>query len=67
MGLEKEDKSWKQLPTACTFTGNRIVRTKPHQKPLVIPGRVRDLTARDNIACDPEAKRMGRVVSLGEG
>lgn len=55
MGLEKEDKSWKQLPTACTFTGNRIVRTKPHAKPMVIHGRLQDLAVRDNAAYDSNA------------
>lgn len=59
-GLEKVDKSWKHLPTSCTFTGNRIVRTKPQpqpqQKPIVILGLVRDLTANDNIAYTSEPR-----------
>ena len=32
------------------------MRTKPHSKPIVILGLVRDLQAKDNIAFDAEAK-----------
>lgn len=55
-GWEKEDKEWTRLPNACSFIQNRIVRTKPHPKPLVNLGLVRDLLAKENIAYDAGAK-----------
>ncbi len=56
IGLEKEDKVREHLPTDCTFTRNRLVRTRPQKKPIVILGLVRELTASDNIAYDADAR-----------
>lgn len=57
IGLEKEDKSWKHLPKDCTFTHNRIVRTRLLPGPMVIHGMVLGLQARDNTAFDAQAGR----------
>ena len=54
-GYEKEDKKWPLTPNSCVFTNNRVVRTKPHAKPMVNLGAVRDLQAKDNIAYDVQA------------
>ena len=55
LGLEKADKEWTHLPTACVFTNNRVVRTKPHPKPIVNLGLMRDIQAKDNQAYDSQA------------
>lgn len=54
-GLVGEDDSWKHLPTACTFTGNRVLRTKPQKSPLIVVGEVRALSATGNVAYDSTA------------
>lgn len=53
IGLEKPDKEWRHLPRDCSFEDNRILRTRPSSKPLVIAGLVTGLRAGDNLACDP--------------
>lgn len=55
IGLEKEDKSWKHLPTENTFTNNIVIRTKPQKKPAVIAGMIRGLTTQDNAIFDASA------------
>lgn len=57
LGLEKEDKSWKHLPTGNIFTNNLIIRTKPQEKPIVLAGMVREWVAKNNRAHDPDAKQ----------
>lgn len=57
IGLEKEDKAWKHLPTGNIFTNNLIIRTKPREKPIVLAGMVREWVAKDNRAHDPDAKQ----------
>jgi hypothetical protein len=54
-GLEKKDDSRNHLPAGCTFSGNQVVRSRPHKSTPVIAGRLRDLTATDNVAYDPQA------------
>jgi hypothetical protein len=56
-GYEKDDKKWPLSPNACVFIKNTIVRTKPHAKPMVNLGAVRDMQAKDNTAYDEQAPR----------
>lgn len=55
IGLETPDPKWTYLPTRCTFTGNRLLRTTARPEPLVNFGLMRDLTAKDNVAFEPSA------------
>jgi hypothetical protein len=48
LGLEKPDGSWVHLPAANTFTGNRIIHTRPMQRPPVIAGLMNGFLATDN-------------------
>jgi hypothetical protein len=56
-GLEKEDKKWTKLPTSNVFKNNQVIRTKPHAKPVIHAGLMRDLQAKDNIAFDEQSTR----------
>jgi poly(beta-D-mannuronate) lyase len=51
-GYEKEDKKWPLSPNGCVFSNNRVVRTRPHPKPMVILGTLRGLQAKDNTGYD---------------
>lgn len=54
-GYEKEDKKWPLSPNGCVFTNNRVIRTKPNPKPMVILGAVRDLQSKENVAYDVQS------------
>jgi len=53
IGLEKEEKKWVHTPNGCVFGGNRIIRSKPQPKPILISGLVRDLRAKENTSNEP--------------
>lgn len=52
-GFAKVEGKWVHPPKACTFTKNRVLRTRPVKHPLVNLGITEDLLIQNNIAYEP--------------